>query len=484
MALQQGQEGAFMAGQRYLWVGRQDDAEVGCRSVDDGDGRDASGQGVVAGRLPSLRGVLGAGSANVVARGLAVLVGLVTVPFVAHALDPAEFGLYLALTTVFAMLSSLDFGIGGAVLSQVSAAAARRDSRLLASVVSSALASLVLAALALLLLGVVAVAVLPLARLLGADAVDRTSLAAAAFATAAATAAAIPLSVAGRALFGLHRGQVASLFAVLGSLCQAVLLVVCALGGGPLSAFVLAGTSAVVVAGALTTWHLLRTWEGVRPSWHLVSSERVRALAGEGGLLFALALIGLVAYQSDTVIVSHYLGAATVPDFALPLRVFGLIPLLAGLFMTPLWAAYRDARERRRWEWISRTFRRSMAGTLAVVLLTVVMLIPITPWLLDLWVGDEVRSPGLDLRLALASYVVVMALSACVAAYLNAMTLLRVQALLGLAMALANIALSVWLVQKIGVEGPVWATVITQTCIVLVPCTALAARHLRRESAG
>jgi O-antigen/teichoic acid export membrane protein len=115
-----------------------------------------------------------------------------------------------------------------------------------------------------------------------------------------------------------------------------------------------------------------------------------------------------------------------------------------------------------------------------VVLLSVAILIPGTPWLLEAWVGDEVRAPGLELRLALGCYVVVMALSATVAAYLNAMGLLRLQAALGVVMAVSNVVLSVLFVKSMGVQGPVWATVVTQGGLVLVPCTWVAITHVRR----
>jgi O-antigen/teichoic acid export membrane protein len=432
-------------------------------------------------RPPGLRSVVGAGSANVLARGLAILAGLVTVPLVAGSLDGDQFGLYLTLTTVFAMLSTLDFGIGGAVLSQVSAATAHADRKLVAGVVSSAAFALSVAGAGVLLLTAVTVPFLPLQGLLGAQDVSDATIVLALTVTLAATACAIPLSVAGRVLFGLHRGKAASVFAVIGSAVQTVLLGLCALVDAPLGAFVLAGTSAVLVAGVTTSAYLLWTWDvASRPRWAMVSRERVRMLGREGGMLFLLALLGVVAYQSDTLIIAHYLGADAVPGFALPLRIFGLLPLLAGLFLTPLWAAFRDARERDRWPWIRRTLNRSLVGTLAVSVLCALVLVPLTPWLLHLWVGDEVAAPSLDLRLALGAYVVVMTSSATLAAYLNAMSQLRLQAWLGAVMAVSNIALSVALVTSIGVAGPVWATVITQTVIVLLPCLGFALLHVRR----
>ena len=430
-----------------------------------------------AGRVPSLKSVLGSGAANALARGVGLVAGLVTIPFVASALTPEEFGLYLTLTTVFLMLSALDFGIGGAVLSQISASAARADRRGLFAITSSAVAALTVAASLLVLVGGLVAMTLSLRELLGVRTVPEGTVVAAVVVTLIATALSLPLSVAGRALFGVHRGHLTSGIAGAASLGQMAVLILCAQTNAPLVAFVLAGTSAVLLTGLVTTALVGRLSAGaLRVVRSAISTTRVRALAREGGPLFVLAMVGVIAFQTDTLIIAHFLGSGRVPDYAIPFRIFGLLPLLAGLFLTPLWAAYRDGRERGRAEWLQRTLRRTIIGSAAVATMIVLILIPMTPQLLRVWVGDEVLPPSVNLRLALASYVVVVTVSAAASVYLNAMGMLRIQAMLGIVMATSNVGLSVVMVQSVGIAGPVWATVLTQGLIVMIPSLWLAFR--------
>ncbi|MGH8892810.1 MAG: lipopolysaccharide biosynthesis protein [Actinomycetes bacterium] len=404
-------------------------------------------------------------------------------PILAKSLTDEQFGLYLTLTTVFAMLATLDFGLGGALLSQVSSAAVRDDRTAMQGTVSSAFFALAAASVGLMVVGTALILTVPLARLLGVSGTDDQTVRVASAIVVVATAVSLPIVGATKVLFGLHRGHIAAGFAVVASVAQLALLLLCAGTDAPFGWYVLAGTSAVVLSGLLTSAYQFRLWGGaLRPRRSSVSKERGVDLMKEGGLLFVLALLGVLAFQTDILIIAHFLGSATVPAYALPFRIFGLVPLIAGLFLTPLWAAYRDGRERGRWHWIDRTFRISSLGAFGAALVTVAVLLPATPGLLALWVGDEVPTPSMDLRMALSSYVIVMVLSATVSVLLNALGVLRMQVVLGLMMTVGNLMLSVVLVQTMGISGPVWATVITQSAVVLIPSLYLARTSIRRHT--
>ncbi len=72
------------------------------------------------------------------------------------------------------------------------------------------------------------------------------------------------------------------------------------------------------------------------------------------------------------------------------------------------------------------------------------------------------------------------ALSGPVAMLLNGLHRLRPQVIAAVAMAIANIVLSIVWVQHLGISGPLLATAVTQACCVLVPM-AFYLRHLFRN---
>jgi Na+-driven multidrug efflux pump len=73
----------------------------------------------------------------------------------------------------------------------------------------------------------------------------------------------------------------------------------------------------------------------------------------------------------------------------------------------------------------------------------------------------------------------IQAVNVPLAFVLNGLSILRIQGVLGLAMAVTNIALSVVGAHVIGIAGPAWATVLTETVIIVGPLWFVAQRRLR-----
>jgi O-antigen/teichoic acid export membrane protein len=207
----------------------------------------------------------------------------------------------------------------------------------------------------------------------------------------------------------------------------------------------------------------------LRPRLGAVEGPAAALLVRRGALFLVLSLAIAVGYQSDAVVVSRYLGAQDVADFAVALRLFMVAPNLVWLGVAPLWPAYTEAVARDDVDWAHRTFLRSLAAAAAVTAAaSAVLLVAAGPVVGR--VVDTDASPGTGLLLAFGAWAVVSGVSTAVSAFLNAMGVLRLQAAASAAMAVANIVLSIVLVGAIGVEGPVLASVATQTVLVLLPC--------------
>ncbi len=406
--------------------------------------------------------------------------GLVTVPVVAHSLSPEEFGLWINLTTTLAMLAFVDFGVGYAVIGQISAARGHNDLDAMRRVVSTAFLLLSAAALMLLAVGGVLALTLDWSHILGVGrAVPGKLLRQTLFAVAATAALNFPLATAGRVYHALQRGHVLSLHILIGVGLQVAALFALAAVAPHMRWFLAAYLVTSLVAGVTTTLLLFgRSARWLRPRMRHVDRPTVGRLGREGAQLFAVNMINVVAFNTDGYVIGHYLGLSRVPEFALTFSVFSLVPAFASAFLTPLWAAYREARARGDHRWVQKAYARSVALTGVTAVLAAGALVLATPLLLRAWVSDEVSPPSVGLRSALACYVVVMCTSSAVNIVLNGLGALGMQIALGTVMAVLNIAASIWSVTRVGLAGPLWATVITQTFIVLIPCAFHAHRRL------
>src|SRR5207244_12081900 len=132
-----------------------------------------------------------------------------------------------------------------------------------------------------------------------------------------------PLGIVTRVQAGYQEGFKSNVWLVLGGLLSigGVILAikldlglawfVAALIGGPLFAVLLNGTVLFVFD---------RPW--LRPRLRHFRVSAAKQIVRTGSLFLVLQIAGALAYQADSLIVARVLGVATVPQYAIPFRVF------------------------------------------------------------------------------------------------------------------------------------------------------------------
>jgi O-antigen/teichoic acid export membrane protein len=430
------------------------------------------------------RRIFAIGATTVGGRGISLIVNLLMLRIVGRCLEKEEFGLWLNLTSTFSMLAVLDFGVGLAVMGQVSEARGSDDTASTRRVVTTAFLMLTGAAVLLLALSGLLAFSLDWDALLGVDRVPTAVVDQLVFAVGATAALSLPLMVAGRVYYALERGHVAALCTSIGVLAQALGLIGVAAFAPGLRWFSGMYLATSLVAGLAMTLLLARSVRDAWPRLRHVDRATCGRLGREGVQLFVLTVMGMVAFKSDSFVIGHYLGVDRVAAYVLPFTVYALVPTVAGAFLTPLWASYREAWARGDQAWVRKAYVRSVVLLTAAGAVAAGVLVPITPMLLRLWVGDGVAVPPPGLLAALGGYVVIMCATTAVAVFLNGAGVLRPQMVVGAVMTVVNLVASVWSVRRLGLSGPLWSTVASQTLVVLVPCMLLAHRRLASPRAA
>jgi O-antigen/teichoic acid export membrane protein len=115
----------------------------------------------------------------------------------------------------------------------------------------------------------------------------------------------------------------------------------------------------------------------------------------------------------------------------------------------------------------------------AVNIPSAVFLIFAGPWVLHIWVGDAVH-PTFILMLGLGLWLAMNTITGPLAMLLNGANAMGFQAVCAILMAVGNVAISVFLVNRIGVSGAVWGSVIAVAVFELLPLSWYVPRLLRR----
>src|ERR1035437_1470827 len=418
---------------------------------------------------------------STVARFVGIATSFITVPLVVGYLGNERYGMWLTMSSLVATLGPMDLGIGFGLLTVVSDAYGRDDKEAARRAISTAIAMLSMIAALAVVAFCIAYFLIPWARVFNVSSPTAASEAAPAAAVLlGAFALGLPLGIVGQVQLAHQSGYISSAWAIAGNLGSFVAMIVIIMVHGSLPLLVLALTFVGLVAAALNGWFLFRRqrpW--LMPRLRDVDLRAGRVLLKTGAFFIVLQLAGMVAYQIDNIVISQILGASAVPEYAIPVKIFTLAPTLLSFALMPLWPAYRESMARGDAAWVKRTLRRSILLAAAFNIPSSLVLILAGPLILQVWVHGAVH-PTLILLVGLGTWTIMNTLNGPFAMLLNGANIIGFQAVCSILMAIANVTISIILVQHIGVSGAVWGSVIAQFIFILLPSLWYVRRLLKR----
>lgn len=404
------------------------------------------------------------------ARATSLLTVLVSVRLIVNHFGAERYALWAIITSTVTLLVFADFGIGNGLLNAISASDGKNDQQAAVSHVSTGFFVLLFVAL----FGAFTLWLLyPLVpwqrifNLRSPTAVREAGPATAIFIVC--FLAQLPLGVVQRIQLGYQEGFFTQLWSAAGNLLGlAGLLAVIRFHVG-LPFLVLAVAGAPVLAGLLNTvtvFGFQRPW--LKPRLDYISRDAASRLLHLGFLFFIMQIAGAVGYQTDNLIIAQVLGAAAVAQYAVPFRLFAVIPAILSMLIAPLWPAYAEASSRGDVDWIKATLKRSMLLGLAVVIPANLLLVGLARPIIRLWVGSQIV-PSFLLLTGLATWSILSGVSGPLAMFLNGIGFIRVQAICSVLMAVSNIGLSIYLTRRIGISGVIYGSISSTVLFTLIP---------------
>ena len=395
---------------------------------------------------------------------------LISVPLTLNYLGAERYGLWIAISSTIVMLSFADFGIGNGLLNMINEANGKDDRELARQYVSSAF--FILAGIAI-LFGIIFAFLLPriswqwVFNISTAEAILAAEPSVAVF--VGIILVNLPLGIIQRIQKGYQEEYVNSLWQAGGNIAAlaCVLIAIWLKAGLPWLVLAMAGVPVLATAiNGLFLFLIKRPW--LLPSWRSVTLHASRRIFKTGLLFLALQLAVAVGYQSDNLLISHYLGANVVPQYSIPMKLFTQVPMLLGFVIGPLWQAFGEAITRRDLEWVRKTFIRSIILSLLANVPTAIILLFSANSIIHLWVGPGINA-SLPFLFGLAAWNILNSISAPFAMLMNGANIIGIQVICALSMAVTNLGISIFLVQKIGIPGPIFGTVISWIILIMVP---------------
>ncbi len=423
------------------------------------------------------------GSIGALARLVTMGSGFLLTPITLARAGLLDYGLFAALTAFSGLLAFTDLGLSNGLMAQLSQARAAEDRRAATASVTNALAMLSLMGLAVAVLGVVCSQLLPWTELLNAAATREEELRKAVLVLAVSLAIGLPGGLAMKILFALLRPATANVWGAGGALASALLVALAAGASRPLPWMVAAQVAVPGLLGLAALTVLCRRDPFVNLNLRLLRWSAGVSLLKAGRVFVFLQLAAVLSYQIDAIVLARLLGPTEAGVFATTMKLIALPLGLSTLFLTPLWPAFADARNRGDIAWVRTTYARAVRVGLLFGIGTALALLLTGRWLVEQWTQGQV-SPPRELVWAGAAWVVVYMVNQPQAMLLNGLHVEGFQVRTVSVTVAANLALSVVLTQAVGVSGPLLGTVISQVLFTLLPTTFWLRRRLAADVPG
>jgi len=402
-------------------------------------------------------------------RGVAVIVSFFSVPLTVRYLGAERYGAWVTISTAMAWIALADFGLSSSLTNAVSEGYANDSRDLARDYVAAAFWSLAGVAAFLSLIFFSVWRSVPWDRVFNVQ----TAQARAEVGLAVAIAFTIfvlnfPFSIIAKIYGAYQEVAVANGWMAAGSILGLVgLIAVTQLKGGLVS-LVIAVSGATLLANLVSAVWLF----GCSKPWLIPRLDRVtwpaiRRLSSLGGMFFIIQIAALVLFQTDNLIIAHYLGAAAVTPYSVAWRLFTYTMLFQILASPSYWPAYAEAFARDDRAWVRRSFRMNFKFTLASTFVLTLPLVFFGRWIIQKWAGSA-AVPSSHLLLWMGIWSMIYSAMTSQSCLLASSGRVKGQAIYSIAAAGVNLALSIILVQKIGTTGVIIGTVgAFLTCIVV-----------------
>ena len=427
------------------------------------------------------RRALMTGSVSTIARTVQICTSLITVPLTLRYLGNERFGLWMTISSVLAMASFADFGVGNGVLNAVAKCFGKDDLQGIRRAVSSGFVILSITAALLLLSFFLIYPFVSWANFFHVSSpLARSEAGATLMVFAICFSANISIDVVQRVQLGLQQGYRYSLW----QLCGSVIGLISVLAGiwlrVSLPILVIGIAGAPIVATLMNTIHFFGfVRPDLRPSQRFVHYDTIRQIVKLGGLFFLLQVVVGISFSADNFIIARTLGAASVPEYSIPQRMFALIAMLSNMFVAPLWPAYREAISRGHIGWVNKTLRTSLFGVLIFSLIGSATLLFMARSLIRIWVGHQIH-PTSFLLIGLAIWTVICCCGDALAMFLNGAEIVRLQVIVASIFGVSCIIVKITFVHYLGVAGAPWSTILVYLLLIVIPYSVAVPRVLRK----
>lgn len=397
---------------------------------------------------------------GILVKGVSIIVSLMLVPMTIDYVSSEMYGIWLTLSTVIQWISFFDVGFGLGLRNQLGIALANNNTDLGRALVSSTY--VVLSAI-FLPIGIIFYIISPMidwSSFLNVDSVLNPTLISCSRIVIICLCLTLVLKVLQNVLQAYQHNVYASAIDTFGNIVSLLAIWILTKTTFPnlvYLAYVFSGIPVLIYI--IFSIQLYRTrFKDVAPKYSVAKFTCIKPIFNLGSQFFVIQIACLLLFQTTNILISRMCGSNDVTIYNVTYKYINVVVMVLNIITAPLWSAYTDAYAREDFGWINRIYRK--VGYLYILaLISIFVLVCISPWVYDLWLGDSVKI-SINITIFVAIYMATYSWSSIQSVLLNGIGKIRLQLYVSIFQTIIFLAFAFILGEKFQLIGMLIAMII------------------------
>ncbi len=424
--------------------------------------------------------ILTSGSA-VIVKIFSVIIMLITVPLTVNYLGAERYGLWMTISSVIALMSFADLGLGNGLVNAISHADGKGDTKEAQVDVSSTFFILLSVAFILFFIFLLTYPLIAWNKIFNAQTPIAIKESGPTMMVLVITFLInMPLGIIQRIQVGYQEGYKYQIWLILGSLLSLAGLLISIFLKAGLPWLVLAFSSGPIIATIANGINLFAKRRlYLMPKLKYFDFHVSKKLFKVGLVFFILGLFTLIANSSDNLVIAHTLGVKSVAGYEIVKKIF-MFSMLTQFVIEPLWPAFGEAIQTRDYNWAKKTLTKALIYSISVGAILTLPLLFFGRQIITFWVGKEF-TPSWLLLLGFYIYIIINNYIGVMSTFLNSGDLIRKQLMFIILTAITAVLLKVILSINFGVSGIIWATIIGWSMFYVLPAYYVTLNYFKNK---
>ncbi len=209
----------------------------------------------------------------------------------------------------------------------------------------------------------------------------------------------------------------------------------------------------------ISIWLFCGDFKKIRPSIYSFKIDKTKDLFSLGSKFFIIQISILIIFQTDTLIISHFLDPEKVTPYNIVYKYFSIITTFVVIALTPLWSGYADADERKDYVWIKNVIKKKIYGFCVVLLIILIMLL-FSRKIIDFWLKKNLFL-SITLLISMTIFTIINIWNNFIGVFLNGINRTKIQTITSIIGMIINIPLSIYLIKIYDIGGVLLASSIS-----------------------